>query len=98
MEVQGLLGLHSKPHLTLTDPPENNKQPPAILESTVLHRLSCHSLELTQILQQWNLPPAQPNIYLDSVFQGWSQTMYSPVTTCSKKIQSYMRIQISIIL
>lgn len=97
MEVQGLLGLHSKPRLTLTNPPENNK-PPAILESTVLHRPNCHSLEPTQILQQWNLPRAQPNIYLDSVFQGWSQKMYSPVTTCSKKIQSYMRIQISIIL
>lgn len=59
------------------------------LKTTTNPQHSAPRAEPTQTLQQQNLPPAQPNIYLDSVFQGWSQMTYSPVTTCSKKIVIY---------
>lgn len=59
------------------------------LKTTNNPQHSAPRAEPTQTLQQQNLPPAQPNIYLDSVFQGWSQMTYSPVTTCSKKIVIY---------
>lgn len=71
--------VHSKLRLTLTDPLKTTNNP----------QHSAPRAEPTQIPQQQNLPPAQPNIYLDSVFQGWPQMTYSPVTTCSKKIVIY---------
>lgn len=58
--VQGLLGLHNKSCLTLTDPPPWKQQTNLsnFRKYRAPHRLSCHSLEPTQeSLQHWNPPP-----------------------------------------